>query len=77
MPGPGFTVAAVASSGVILAARRRADVRWLGRRLFLPVTLNLLIVLGVVAGVAGVIIAIHAAWLTDVADVHAILRAVT
>jgi hypothetical protein len=30
-----------------------------------------------VAGVAGVIIAIHAAWLTDVADVHAILRAVT
>jgi len=77
MPGPGFTLAAVASSGVILAARRRADGPALGRRLFIPVTLNVLVVLGVVAGAAGVIIAIHAAWLTDVADVNAILRAVT
>jgi hypothetical protein len=74
MPGPGFTLGAVATSVVICAARGRADGLGLGLRLTFPVTLNLLIILGVVAGVAGVVIAIHAAWLSNVADVHAILR---
>jgi hypothetical protein len=75
MPGPGFTLGAVATSVVILAARGRTDGRWRALRLTFPVTLNLLIIFGVVAGAAGVVIAIHAAWLTDVAGVDAILRA--
>jgi hypothetical protein len=39
--------------------------------------LDPLVLLGVVTGAAGLAIAIHAAWITDVADVNAILRAVT
>jgi hypothetical protein len=39
--------------------------------------LNPLVFLGVMAGAAGLAIAIYAAWITDVADVNAILRAVT
>lgn len=77
MPGPGFTLGAAATSVVILAARRRTAGVGPFVRLTFPVTLNLLIILGVVAGAAGLVIAIHAAWLTDVADVNAILRAVT
>jgi len=96
MPGPAFTVGAVAASGVILAVQRRSvlipavqdrmDSLRLGSRLPSPDALDPrpflrrldpLVVLGVVTGVAGLAIAIYAAWITDVADVHAILRAVT
>jgi hypothetical protein len=96
MPGPAFTVGAVAASLVILAVQRRSvlipavqdrmDSLRLGPRLPSPHSLdprrfvhrlNPLVVLGLVAGMAGLAIAIHAAWITDVADVHAILRAVT
>lgn len=92
MPGPAFTLGAVAASVVILAVQRRSvlipavqdrmDSLRLGPRLPSLHSLDLhrldpLVVLGVVTGVAGLVIAVHAAWITDVAAVHAILRAVT
>jgi hypothetical protein len=77
MPGPAFTLGAVATSVVILAAQRRMDGLRLVPRLPLPHRLDPLVLLGIVAGAAGLAIAIYAAWITDVADVNAILRAVT
>ena len=83
MPGPAFTLGAVATSVVILAVRRRMDGLRLVPRLPFPhrldprVLLEPLVLLGVVTGAAGLAIAIQAAWITDVADVNAILRAVT
>jgi hypothetical protein len=77
MPGPAFTLGAVATSVVILAVRRRMEGLRLVPRLPFPHRLDPLVVLGVVAGAAGLAIAIHAAWITDVADVNTILRAVT
>jgi hypothetical protein len=83
MPGPAFTLGAVATSAVILVARRRMDgLRPVPRlpfrhRLEPRVLLEPLVLLGVVAGAVGLAIAIYAAWITDVADVNAILRAVT
>lgn len=77
MPGPAFTLGAVATSAVILAVRRRRDGLRLVPRLPFPHRLDPLVLLGVVAGVAGLAIAVHAAWITDVADVNAILRAVS
>ena len=77
MPGPTFTLGAVAAAAVILAVRRRTDGRPLLPRLPFPRRLDPLVLLGVVAGATGLAIAIYAAWITDVADVNAILRAVT
>ena len=83
MPGPAFTWGAVATSVVILAARRRTDGLRLVPRLPFPhgldprVLLQPLVLLGVLAAAAGLAIAIYAAWITNVADVNAILRAVT
>jgi hypothetical protein len=83
MPGPAFTVGAVATAVVILAVRRRMDGLPLVpplpflHRLATRVLLEPLILLGVGAGAAGLAIAVYAAWITDVADVNAILRAVT
>jgi hypothetical protein len=76
MPGPAFTLGAVATSAVTLAVRRRMDGLRLVPRLPFPHRLDPLVILGVVAGVVGLAIAIHAAWITDVAGVNAILRAV-
>lgn len=77
MPGPAFTLGAVTTSVVILAVRRRMD----GLRLFprLPFSHRLepLVFLAVVTGAAGLAFAIQAAWITDVADVNAILRTLT
>ena len=74
MPGPAFTLGAVVTSVVILAVRRRMDgLRLIPRLAFQP-RLDPLVLLGVVTGAAGLAIAIHAAWITDVADVNAILR---
>jgi hypothetical protein len=76
MPGPAFTLGAVATSLVFLAVqRRKAGLRPVPR-LPLPHRPGPLVLLGVVAGAAGLAIAGHAAWITDVADVNAILRAV-
>ena len=77
MPGPAFTLGAVVTSVVILAVQRRRDGLRLIPRLPFPHRLDPLVLLGVVIGAAGLAIAIHAAWITDVADVNAILRAVT
>jgi len=77
MPGPAFTVGAVSISIVILVVQRRTSGRRLVPRLPFPRRLDRLILLGVVTGAAGLAIAIHAAWITDIADVNAILRAVT
>ena len=77
MPGPAFTLGAVATSVVILAVRRRMDGLRLVPRLPFPRRLDPLVLLGVVAGAAGLAIAIYAAWITDVVDVNAILRAVS
>lgn len=82
MPGPAFTLGVLAASVVILAVRRRNDDLPVVPRLRFPsgsdprVLLQPLVLLGVVAGAAGLAIAIYAAWITDVVDVHAILRAV-
>jgi hypothetical protein len=77
MPGPAFTVGVAATAVVILAVRRRMDGLRLVPRLSLLHKLDPLILLGVVTGAVGVAIAVQAAWIIDVADVHAILRAVT
>jgi hypothetical protein len=77
MPGPAFTLGAVATSVLILAVQRRKDGLRLVPRLPVPRRMNLLVLLGVVTGVAGLAIAIHAAWITDVTDVNSILRAVS
>jgi hypothetical protein len=77
MPGPAFTLGAVATSAVILAVRRRMDGLRLVPRLPFAHRLDPLVLLGVVTGAGGVAIAIQAAWITDVASVNAILRAVS
>jgi len=83
MPGPAFALGAVAMAVVVLAVRRRMDGLPLIplppflRRLDPRVLLEPLVLLGVIAGAAGLAVAIYAAWITDVADVNAILRAVT
>jgi hypothetical protein len=77
MPGPAFTLGAVVTSVVIVAVQRRLDGLRLVPRLPFPHGPDPLVLLGVVTGAAGLAIATHAAWITDVADVNAILRAVT
>lgn len=77
MPGPDFTLGAVATLVVIFAVRRRMDGLRLVLQLPFPRRLDPLVLLGVVAGAVGLTIAIYAAWITDVVDVNAILRAVT
>ena len=77
MPGPAFTLGAVATSVVILAVRRRMAGLRLVPRLPVPRRPGPLVLLGVVAGATGLAIAIYAAWITDVVDVNAILRAVS
>lgn len=82
MPGPAFTLGAVATSAVILAVRRWVDGLLLVPRLpslrrLVSLARDPLVLLGVVTGAAGLAIATYAAWITDVADVNAILRAVT
>jgi hypothetical protein len=94
MPGPAFTLGAVAAAVAILAVQRRSALilavrdrmdslrlgPWASRHSLDPRPflhrLDPLLVLGVAAGVAGLAIAVHAAWITDVADVNAILRTV-
>jgi hypothetical protein len=77
MPGPAFTLGAVATSVVILAVRRRMDGLRFFPRLPFPHGLEPLVLLGVVTGAAGLAYAIQAAWITDVASVNAILRTLT
>jgi len=76
MPGPAFTVGGLLTACVLLVVeRRRAGMR-LVPRMPCPRGLDPLVVLGVLAGTAGVAIALRAAWATDVAAVDAVLREV-
>lgn len=77
MPGPAFTLGAIATSVIILAVQRRKGGQRLIPRLPFSYRLNPLILLGVIMGVIGVVIAVHAASIIDVTDVNAILRAVS
>jgi hypothetical protein len=77
MPGPTFTLGAVETAVVILAAQRWKDGLRLIPRLPFPRRLDPLILFGVIVGAAGLAIALRAAWIPDVTDVHAILRAVS
>ena len=76
MPGPAFSVGVVATSVVALAVQRRMDGLRLIPPLPFPRRLDPLVLLGIVACAAGAGIAIYAAWIIDVAGVHATLRAV-
>jgi hypothetical protein len=77
MPGPAFTLGALGSSIVILVVRHRTNGPWLVSRLPIPRSIDPLVLFGIIAGTAGLIIAFHAAWVTDIADVNAILRAIS
>ena len=77
MPGPGFTVGAVATSAVIVAVHRRRNGLRLVARLPAPRAFEPLIVIGILAGAAGLTIDLYAAWVINVVDVNAILRAVS
>ncbi len=76
MPGPAFTVGAVLTTLVILAVGRIRARKRLVPRIPVPRRLNLLVFLGILAGIAGLAISIHAAWAVDVTAVDSILRAV-
>jgi hypothetical protein len=79
MPGPTFTAGAALTALVILIVERK----WLGKRLVLASQFLItrrpdpLVFLGILAGIAGLAIGIHAAWTVDVVAVKAILRAVS
>lgn len=76
MPGSAFTVGAVMTAFVILAVQwKRARGRLLPR-ISLPRRLEPLVILGILTGIAGLAISIHAAWTVDVTAVNTILRAV-
>ncbi len=77
MPGPGFTAGAAVITLVTLGVeRKRKRGRLLPRKPF-PRRLDPLILLGVLAGIAGLVIGIHAAWIVDVREVSDILRSVS
>ncbi|MGH9917325.1 MAG: hypothetical protein ACRD6W_00415 [Nitrososphaerales archaeon] len=77
MPGPDFTLGAIATSVVIFAVQRRRRGQRLVPHLPFSLRLNPLVLLGLIAGITGLLIAVHAAWIIDVTDVHAILQSVS
>jgi hypothetical protein len=76
MPGPAFSVGVVGTSVAALVVQRRLDGRRLVPRLLVPRRPHPLVLVGIALGAAGLAIAVHAAWGTDVTDVNAILAAV-
>jgi hypothetical protein len=76
MPGPAFTLGAIVTSVTVLAIERRKNGLRLVPRVSFPPRLDPFVLLGFATGVAGLVIALHAAWIIDVADVNAILQAV-
>jgi hypothetical protein len=76
VPGPAFTVGAVLTALVALAAERIRIHGPLAPRMPFPRRLNPLIFLGILTGIAGLAIGIHAAWTVDTTAVNAILQAV-
>jgi hypothetical protein len=76
IPGPAFTVGAVVTALVILAIERKRAGGRLLPRIPLSRRLDPLVILGILAGIAGLAISIHAAWTVDVTAVNTVLRAV-
>ena len=76
MPGPAFSVGVVGTSAAAWVVQRGLDGRRPFPRLAVTRGLDPVILVGIVAGAAGLAIAIDAAWIIDVSDVTAILRAV-
>lgn len=74
-PGAAFTVGAVLTVLATLAITRRRMGGRLPLRL-VRIALHPLVILGVLAATAGLVIGIHAAWIPDVTSVNAILHAV-
>ena len=74
MPGPAFTVGAAVTVAALLVAKRLHARERLLPRIRLPHRLNMVVLLGILAGMAGLVIGLHAAWVTDVTAVDAILR---
>jgi hypothetical protein len=72
IPGPAFTVGAAVTAFMILAVQHRR----IFPRIPLRLRLDVLAILGILAGIAGVAIAIRAAWTVDVTSVNTILRTV-
>jgi hypothetical protein len=82
MPGPAFTLGAIAASAIVLVVHRRRSGQRLLPHLPFPrglsgIVLSAVVLIGVVAGAAGLGIAFHAAWIIDMTDVNAILRSVS
>ena len=77
MPGRAFTVGAVLILLVGLVAERKSVGRRLLRHMLPRHRVDPLVPLGILAGVAGLAIGIHAAWGVDVTAVNAILHAVS
>ena len=77
MPGPAFTLGALGTAAVIFVLRRRQAGEPLHLRPKFRFKVNWLIVFGVVAGIAGLVICLRASWITDVSDVNAVLRLVS
>jgi hypothetical protein len=76
MPGSLFTIGVVEATAVILVTERVRN----HQRIF-PLSANRrkldpLVLLGTVFGIAGLLVAVHAAWITDVVDVNTIIRTV-
>ena len=82
MPGPAFTVGVLVTLVAISLVRTKMQAGRYLPRLPVPrrwdprVLLEPLVLLGVVAGATGLALAVHAAWITDVVKVNAILQAV-
>jgi hypothetical protein len=76
MPGPTFTIGAVLALLLTLALGHKRASRNMPSSMPLPRRLDPLVFLGVLAGIAGLAIGLHAAWAVDVTAVDSILRAV-
>jgi hypothetical protein len=76
-PGPAFTLGAIGAGAVILGvSRRRSGQSVIPRvRLRWP-RVNWLILIGLAAGIAGLLICLRGSWVTDYSDVQDILRSV-
>ena len=76
-PGPAFTLGAIGASAVIIGVRRRrAGQPVIPRARFRWPRVNWLVLAGLAAGIAGLLICLRGAWVTDYSDVQAILRSV-
>jgi hypothetical protein len=76
MPGPDFTLGAAAMSLPLIVAHRRAVGKPVLPRLRVP-AIHPLVLVGLLAIVAGVALDLHSAWAVDVTEVHRILLSIT